>query len=76
MDGKSVRLSAMNQAPSTQEETKNCSTSNCGLPNIPYFQKSRNLYVQKQNLESSGIPVTQLAAQHSEKDIMCLSLNP
>uniref|UniRef100_A0A6M2EBA6 Uncharacterized protein n=1 Tax=Populus davidiana TaxID=266767 RepID=A0A6M2EBA6_9ROSI len=42
MDGKSVRLSTMNQAPSTQEETKNCSTSNCGLPNIPYFQKSRN----------------------------------
>jgi hypothetical protein len=31
---------------------------------------------KKQNLESSGIPVTQLAAQHSEKDIMCLSLNP
>jgi len=52
MDGKSVRLSAMNQAPSTQEETKNCSTSNCGLPNIPYFQKSRNLYVQKAKLRT------------------------
>uniref|UniRef100_A0A2P2MJL9 Uncharacterized protein n=1 Tax=Rhizophora mucronata TaxID=61149 RepID=A0A2P2MJL9_RHIMU len=33
----------MYQTPSTQEKTKNSSTSKCGLSNVPYLQKSWHL---------------------------------